>query len=228
VLEDHETVRSAEQVAFDLGKALNFSVSDMPLYRKGILPAASCQPLLHSVIQPLLKSAGFTLLPLFVAAMIASSSRHASLSDGLLYIFSTVFQMRDFASENGWFKTILYVAAGLTLLGFGIYFATRIPLDLLADVMAKRVRMAEGRVTSREEEKSTSRDDFSFYYFEMKEHKFQVSRATFVALDSGGLYRVYYLPRSHRLAAIEPAVLGKEAEEKEKRLSTPSVAEPAI
>lgn len=228
MLEDHETVRSAEQVAFDLGKALNFSISDMPLYRKGILPAACCQPLLHSAVQPLLKSAGFTLLPLFVAAMITSSSRHCSLSDGLLYIFSIVFQFKDFANENGWFKTGLYLAGALTLLGFGIYFATRIPLDMLADVVAKRVRMSEGRVTAREEEKITSRDDITLYYFEMKEHKFQVSRATFVALDSGGLYRVYYLPRSHRLAAIEPAVLAKEAEEKEKRLSAPSVAEPAI
>jgi len=36
------------------------------------------------------------------------------------------------------------------------------------------------------------------------------------------------LPRSGRLAAIEPAVLAKEAEEKEKRLSSPSIVEPAI
>jgi hypothetical protein len=224
VIEDHDTVRSAEQIAFDLGKALQFSVSDLPLFRRGILPASRCQPLFEDILRPLFMSAAFTLGPLFAVAIWVSFARHSSVSDGLLTVFSTFFQVKDFAEEHGWFKTVLYAAGALTLLGFGVYHATRIPLDIFGDIMIKRVRMGEGRVTAREQEKPGKRDDVIEYLFEMKERTFQVSRATFRALDSGGLYRVYYLPRSCRLVAMEPAVLAKEAEEREKRSGASTVA----
>ena len=150
---DHsETVRSAEQLGFDLAKALQFSITDLRSFRKGILPATSCQVLFSKVVGPLLRSAALTLVPLFGVAFLISSSRHCSLSEGLLILFSIIGNIREFADNEGWFRTVLYFLAGLTMLGLGAHQATKIPLDLLADIIAKRVRSLDGRVTAREEE----------------------------------------------------------------------------
>lgn len=227
---DHDTVRSAEQVGLDLAKAFQISPNDVCDLRHGILPASSFQPLLRKVIEPLLKSAALTLGPLFIAAYFESSSNHTSLSDGLLTIFASVADIKGVAETNGWFRTVLYFVGGLGLLGFGAYFASRIPIDLFADVLAKRVRMAEGRVTTREEEKHVAgkRDEVIQYFFDMKERSFQVSRAAFQAIDEGGLYRVYYLPRSLALACLEPAECARKAEELERRRETTSLPQESI
>jgi hypothetical protein len=215
---DHsDTVPSPEQLGFDLARALQFSITDLRAFRKGILPATSCQVLFGKVLNPFLRSAALTLLPLFGVAFFISSSRHCSISEGLLIFFSTIGHVRELAETEGWFRTVLYFLAGLALLGIGAYHATRIPLDLLADILNKRVRSIDGRVTAREEEKQVGkkRDDVINYYFEMKQCTFPVNRRAFLALDSGGAYRVYYLPKSRTLVAIEPSVLAREAEEKD-------------
>jgi hypothetical protein len=229
-MEHLETVRSAEQLGFDLAKALQFSVTDMRAFRKGILPATSCQVLFSRVLSPLLKSAALTLLPLFAVAFLISSSHHSSLSEGVLLFFSRIGHIQDLAETEGWFRTVLYFVVGLVLLGLGVRQALLFPLGLLGDILAKRVRNLDGRVKAREEEKDVGkkRDDVVNYYFEMKQTSFQVNRRAFLAIDSGGAYRVYYLPRSRTLVAIEPSVLAKEAEEKEQNLMARPIADGAI
>ena len=214
VLEYHEFVRSAEQVSFDLGKATQCSQSDLAAARKGILPISCCQPLLGNVLRPLSKSAALILAP-FVVAGFAGSSH--SIVGGFSAVFSTLGNLSGFAEDHGWFRTIMYVKAILVSVGWGIYYATKIPMDMVLDMLGKRVRVAEGRVTTREEDKKVrgKRDEVTFYYFHLKEKSFTVSRKAFQAIDDGGSYRVYYLPRSQMLVAIEPTVLAKEAEERE-------------
>lgn len=229
-MDDFDQVRSAEQIAFDLAKALQFSITDLPSYRKGIVPVVGCPTLLRKVVEPLLKSAAVTLLPLFSAAYYTSSSRHCSVSEGLLIVFGSIGHVQQVAETDGWFRTVLYFVAGLVLLGLGAYFATRIPLDLLADILGKRVKMIEGRVSAREEETHVpgKRDEVIVYHFDMKDRTFDVPRPAFQALDSGGSYRVYYLPRSRALVAMEPSVLAKEAEEKERKREAQPVVEGLI
>jgi hypothetical protein len=229
-MEHLETVRSAEQLGFDLATALQFSIKDLRAFRKGILPAASGQVLFSKIAKPLLRSAALTLVPLFGVAFLISSSHHSSISDGLLMVFASVGHIKELADTEGWFRTVLYFLGGLTLLGLGAYQATRIPMDLAGDILVKRVRSLEGRVTSREEEINVGkkRDDVVNYYFEMKHCKFEVSRRAYLAIDSGGAYRVYYLPRSRTLVAIEPSLLAKEAEEKEQKLKERPVVQGTI
>ena len=229
-MQNLETARSAEQLAFDLAKALQFTLPDLRSFRRGILPAVSCQVLLSRAVQPLFKSAAVTLGPLIVLAYITSSSHHCSLSEGLLILVSHILQIREFAETEGWFMTVIYALGGLGLLGLGIYFATRIQIDLLADILGKTVKSFDGRVTAREQENagSTKRDALPDYYFETKLCSFLVNRRAFLAIDSGGLYRVYYLPMSKTLVAIEPTVLAKEAEEKEQKLRERPVAPSTI
>jgi len=225
-----ETVRSVEQLGFDLASALQFSIRDLRAFRKGILPAASRPILFRKVMGPLLRSAALTLLPLLGVAFLISSSQHCSLSEGVVILFSRIGHVQEFAETEGWFRTVLYFLAGLSLLGLGAYHATRIPLDLLADILARSVRTVGGRVTVREEEKSSGRkrDDVINYYFDMKHCTFQVDRRSFLAIDSGGAYHAYYLPRSRTLVAIEPSVLAREAEEREQKLKKRPVAHGTI
>src|SRR5260370_818667 len=110
-MEYHETVRSAEQLGFDLARALQFSIADLRAFRKGILPAASFQVLFSKVVRPLLRSAAVTLVPLFAVAFLISSSRHCSLSEGLLILFSDIGHVKEFAETEGWFRTVLYSLA---------------------------------------------------------------------------------------------------------------------
>jgi hypothetical protein len=214
VLEHHEYVRSAEEISLDLGKALQCSPSDLAAARQGILPISCFQPLLTKVLRPLGKSAALILAPFIVAAFASSSH---SIVGGFNAVISTLGNLAGFAEDHGWFRTILYVKGILVSVGWGVYYATKIPMDLVADMLGKRVRMAEGRVTTREEEKKVrgKRDEVSFYYFHLKEKSFPVSRKAFTAIDDGGSYRIYYTPRSQTLVAIEPTVLAKEAEERE-------------
>lgn len=224
---EHDLVRSAEQVAFDLGKAMQFSPSDLTVARKGILPVSCFQPLLRTVLRPFLKAAVFILLPFIIVAF--STSSHSILG-GFSSVFSTLGHLSEFAEDHGWFHTILYVAGGLISVGVGIFFFTKVPKDLVMDMVGKRVRMAEGRVTIREEEKKVrgKRDEVTFYYFHLKEKSFSVTRKAFRAIDDGGSYRVYFLPRSETLVVIEPTVLAREAEGKELQAQAEQPATDAI
>lgn len=220
---DHlDRVRTPEELLNDLAKAFEFPPVAIRDYRRGRLPVAQVRPLLIQLVQPLWKSAAFTLVPLFGSAYIASASRHCSVAEGLLIVFGVFLHPRDFAELSGWFRTILYFAIALTLLGFGIVQALKIPTHLLFDVLGGSVQWVEGRVNSREEEKHLGeRNEETFYYFEMKDRTFPVSRAAFKALDSGGCYKLYFLPRSRVLVAVEPSTLA--AAEKESVPTSPTV-----
>jgi hypothetical protein len=218
VTDHHEIVRSPEQISFDLGKAMQFSQTDLQAARKGILPISSFQPLFRTVLKPILRAAGFILVPWGLAAYFASSHQNSSIFQGLAIVFSNLGHLPEFAADHGWFRTILYIKALFLPTGYGVYYlTTKVPFDLVRDMLGKRVRVAEGRVTLREEDKKVpgKRDEVSFYYFHLKERQFQVSRKAFLAIDDGGSYRAYFLPRSNTLVAIEPSTLAKEAEEKE-------------
>jgi hypothetical protein len=217
VIDHHDTVRSAEQIGFDLAKAIQFSMQDLNAARKGILPLSTFQPLLGTALKPLVRAAAFILIPWVTAAYFASSHNNCSIFQGLAIVFSNLGHLPEFAKDHGVFRTILYIKALFLPTGYGIYGVTKVPFDLLRDMLGKRVRSAEGRVTVREEDKKVhgKRDEVSFYYFHLRERTFEVSRKAFLAIDDGGSYRVYFLPRSNTLVAIEPSVLAKEAEEKE-------------
>jgi len=199
----------------DLAKAMQFSLGDISSVRKGILPIASFQPLMLKVIRPMIKAFAVILVPWLTAAYLLSPSH--KIPEGLGTIFSMFGNMPDFVEEHGLFRTIILIKSLLVSAGLSVFWFMKVPLDLVRDVLGKRVKWAEGRVTTREEDKKIrgKRDEVSFYYFHLKEKQFQVSRKAYLAIDEGGSYRVYFLPRSQTLIAIEPAILAKEAEEKE-------------
>jgi len=199
----------------DLAKAMQFSLADINSVRKGILPVSSFQPLLAKVVRPVIKAIAVVLVPWLTAAYLLSPEHR--ISEGLGTIFGMFGNMPDFVEEHGLFRTIILIKSLVVSAGLSVFWFMKVPLDLVRDILGKRVKAAEGRVTTRDEEKKVrgKRDEVSFYYFHLREKQFQVSRKAYLAIDEGGSYRVYFLPRSQTLIAIEPAILAKEAEEKE-------------
>ena len=85
------------------------------------------------------------------------------------------------ADSSGWFRTILYFVVGIGCVGSSFYYLTKVPLALFFDILAKQVRISEGRVNAREEEKAGKRDEVITYYFDMKDRRFEVPRPAFNA-----------------------------------------------
>src|SRR5579884_1547868 len=225
-----ETAKSAEQLAFDLAKALQFTLPDLRAFRRGILPVASCQILLKTALQPIFKSVVISVGSSIALAYLTGSSQHSSLTQKYVDLFSHILNFQEFAQTQGWFIALICVVGGLASVGSSVYLLTRIKINLLADIVAKQVSSFDGRVTDREQETpgATKRDALPDYYFETKMCSFLVNRRAFLAIDSGGLYRVYYLPRSQTLVAIEPALLAREADERERKLKETSAVPSTI
>lgn len=221
---DHiDWVRTPEELFADLAKAFQFSPKSIRDFREGRLPAGMAGPLLPRIIRPALKSAGCFLGPLFIAAFYTSMTRNTSFFDAIAVVAGSVLRPWEFAEDHGWFRTILCITAALASFGTGLYFASKVPISLITDIMASRVRVMEGRVNTREEERKVPgrRDEQSFYYFDMKTTTFEVSKEAFRAIDSGGSYKAYYLPASRILVALEPS--GLEAREQQESFNAQSL-----
>ena len=86
--------------------------------------------------------------------------------------------------------------------------ASRVPLTLYFDLLDSKVEAREGRVVAREEQinRPNGRDPIEKYFFSLRYLNMPVSLAAYRALEAGSIYIVYLLPRSERLASIEPKV----------------------
>ena len=90
---------------------------------------------------------------------------------------------------------LLILIAAMMILRFGWSLA-----QIIGDLWRGKVISVEGPVAR---ETRWSRYSRSYYYV-AGSHKFQVSEVAYNALFEGRSYRLYYMPRSHRLVSIEP------------------------
>ena len=88
--------------------------------------------------------------------------------------------------------------AGILIVGVAL-FLLYLVLRTSLDVLAGRTERLDGTVY-----RSIESNDGPTYYYTVNKHTFTVSREAYNALVSGRRYRVYFLPRSKRLASIEP------------------------
>ncbi len=75
------------------------------------------------------------------------------------------------------------------------------------DVAQRKVSVLEGiiRRIRKHDFLDTSQYTHYHYYYEIQAQRFEVANsAAYDALDERFWYRVYYLPRSHRIVNIEP------------------------
>ncbi|MEO8025296.1 MAG: hypothetical protein ABI823_02425 [Bryobacteraceae bacterium] len=96
-------------------------------------------------------------------------------------------------------------AVSLVLLVIGSIFA--MPHKFIRDLLNGTVRMVLGRVIlhSGEKLKRGQPDGRVRYYLRLpNDEVFEVSREGHDAIDEGGVYAVYYLPRSRVVVAVDP------------------------
>ena len=89
---------------------------------------------------------------------------------------------------------------------------SRKTVELLLDLSAGKAAYTEGRVyASREDEAGQGMrwlhgEKVPTYFYVIKNDYYEVSAAGHAVLPHGGLFRLYFTPRSHLLLSIEPAV----------------------
>lgn len=102
-------------------------------------------------------------------------------------------------------RTYSAVAISLILLvAFGIFL---LPFRLIRDILEGAVCQNLGRIEIEEGEnlKRGQPDGKVRYYYRLRDlGKFEVSKAAYDAIDAGGIYAVYYVPRSRLIVAVEP------------------------
>ncbi len=102
---------------------------------------------------------------------------------------------------------LVYSGAAISAVMLFIAGICALPFRLLRDLYDGVVFMEYGRVETEqgENKKRGQPDGIVRYYYRLRDsNPFEVSRPAFDAIDSGGLYAVYYVPRSRIIVAVEP------------------------
>ena len=198
--------RSKEQVLADLGKALHFSEDALDRNREGRVAAEQIKHLAVRCVRPAILASLFLFLPLFMWISTTAAQQQVPFLAGAPLFFDDLLHFGQSVEAHGRISTIFRLATVLISLGLGGFFAARFPLALYFDLLDGTVYAREGRVIAREEQtlRPNGRDPIEKYFFDLKGDRFQVNMAAFRAIENGGLYAIYLLPRSQALVSLEP------------------------
>ena len=201
--------RNHEQILVDLAKALGFSSSSLEANRTGKLSAEQWSSMFGRFLRTVIATAGWIIGPFGIWSVLIAYSRGVSLPSALQTILSLALHPKEMF-EDGWMKPAFCIVATLTCIVVGFWRASRISFGLYFDLMERAVVLKEGRVEGREEQifRAGGRDPIERYFFEMKDERFIVNLQAYRAIEQGAAYRVYVLPRSRALVAIEPRTAG--------------------
>jgi len=200
--------RSTEQVLYDLSKALGFSPDSLAANRRGRLSAEQFRRHFGRCLSPLAMAIFFAALPILFWTGLAGFHEHVSFVAALSSLIGKLMHIPQMLDDDGKISTIVTVGTVLGGLGFGAYNLTKFSPARYFDLLAHEVVTREGRVIAREEQtmRPNGRDPIEKYYFDARNERYDVNLAAYRALESGGMYLIYVLPRSGTLVALEPKV----------------------
>jgi hypothetical protein len=201
--------RTKEQVLVDLSKALSFSAASLESNRTGKLSAEQWSSMFGRFLREVLGTAAWLVGPFGIWSLLIAYSRGISLPSAVQTIFTLALHPKEMFGD-GWMKPAFCIVATLACIGVGFWRASRISFGLYFDLLERAVVSKEGRVEAREDQvfRKSGRDPIEKYYFDMKDERFVVNLQAFRAIEQGAAYRLYVLPRSRKLIAIEPRVDG--------------------
>jgi len=208
MVEDTTTFRNKEQVLFDLSKSLHFSPESLEANRKGRLSPQQIKTLLPEFVKPAILTAIFALGPFAIWTWITAGRQQLSFGEAFPALLNELMHVNDLMEAHGTMGGVLMLGSILISLGLAAFMASRVPLTLYFDLLDRKVEAREGRVVAREEQinRPNGRDPIEKYFFSLRYLNMPVSLAAYRALEAGSIYIVYLLPRSERLASIEPKV----------------------
>jgi hypothetical protein len=96
------------------------------------------------------------------------------------------------------------VVFGAFSIGAAVIWGQRELRKILLDIRDRRVKMVAGHVSRTVEVDVDDEGGDTKYYYLIGNHTFRVSRTGYAALVDDLRYRLYYTPRTKRLASIEP------------------------
>lgn len=187
VLVSGASAKDLAEIQTNLARATLFSPDDLAANREGRLTSNQA----FSLVIQLLGSLLMWLILITIGAMILA------------------VLVNDFVESESLSPIWLIIApCGAAIGGFMILASIgegqKEIRKLMADIRGRKVWKSEGQVTKSiyEEVDDEGGVDRSYYYTIGRRH-FKVSKAGYAALVEGMVYRLYYTPKSRRLASIE-------------------------
>jgi hypothetical protein len=198
--------RTRDQVFNDLAKALGFTQESLDKNRDGILASDQLQRQAIRCIVPAMIAATFFVVPFLFWIAITSAQQQVPFTSAVPILLSELIHLSDSIELHGKFGAFLRLGSLIVSVGFSAFVASRFPLALYFDLLEGKVVTREGRVNASEEQvmRSNGRDPIEKYFFDVKLDRYEVSLAAYRAVENGGLYSIYLLPRSQVLVALEP------------------------
>ncbi len=205
-MENVSSFRSKDQVLADLSKALYFSEDSLDRNRDGRVAPDQIKRLAIRCIKPALLSSVFLFLPLIMWISTTSAEKQVPFMAAAPVFFDDLTHFSQTVEEHGRFGAIFRIGTVTLSLAFGLFIASRFPFALYFDLLDGSITHREGRVIAREEQtiRPNGRDPIEKYFFDLKGERYQVNMAAFRAIENGGQYYLYLLPRSQVLVSLEP------------------------
>lgn len=206
MIDELPAFRNKEQVLSDLAKAFPFTPESLEANRKGQLSDRQVKELSAAVSRPAIMAFACFLAPILFWTGMTGVREGVSFLAALPMFFSQLFHLGQLIEAHG--KMTAFAEAGTTAgaLLLALFVASRTSSTLYADLLARKVVTKEGRVVAREEQimRENGRDPIERYYLSLRTQQYPVNLATYRAMESGGVYLLYVLPRSEHLVALEP------------------------
>ncbi len=204
--ENTSAFRSKEQVLEDLSKALHFCEDSLIRNREGRIAAEQIKWLAVRCIKPAVLASLLLFVPLFMWISMTAAQQQVSFISAAPIFFDELTHFGQCAEAHGKIGAILRLGTVVIGLGLGFFFAARFPFALYFDLLDGTVFCRDGRIIAREEQtmRQNGRDPVEKYFFDLKGDRFQVSLAAYRAIENGGFYTLYLLPRSQVLVSLEP------------------------
>lgn len=208
MIEDAAVYRSKVQVLLDLSKALHFSPESLEANREGRLSNEQIKTLLPEFARPAILTFFLAVGPLLIWTWVTAGRDQLPFENAFLALLNELVHVNDLMENHGKMGGVLMLGSILVPLVLAVFMAFRVPLTLYLDLLDRKVEAREGRVVAREEQinRPNGRDPIEKYYFSLRYLNMPVNLAAYRALEAGSIYILYLLPRSERLASIEPKV----------------------
>ena len=200
--------RSKEQVLADLSKAMGFSPAALEANRAGKLLGEQFGQQIGRCLNPLVMGVVFAAAPVLFWTAMAGMRDHVSFASAFNQLIGQFSHLHDMLETQGKMTTFITIGSIIGGMAAGAFFFTRFSPALYFDLLARQVVTREARVVAREEQtmRPNGRDPIEKYYFDAKTNTYPVNLEAYRALESGGLYLMYVLPRSGVLVAVEPKI----------------------
>lgn len=200
--------RTQEQILFDLAKAFGFSPEALEANREGKLSKDQHKRFIGRCARPATMALISALAPILFWTAITAGKAQVSFLDAVPIYLNSVVHVSQLVETQGKWGAFVTIGSTALFLILGAIMASRVSLPLYFDLLEKKVEVQEGRLISREDQtlRGNGRDPIEKYYFNFKTHSWEVNLASFRALETGSTYRMYLLPRSNLLVALEPKV----------------------